>query len=137
MILGFYRLKKAHSSPKIWSFEDCKKIHYLTIYFHIFKQFSSYFGLFFSQSHFLDSLVVEMTPRIQNNINMVICIKKIHQIGLSETGKIKIMKQIKLQRDLFWSFNGISEPNFWNFVTIFLYFLSHKHNGGAGGNWNS
>ena len=37
------------------------------------------------------------------------------------------MKKIKLQRDLFWSFNGISEPNFWNFMTIFLYFLSHRH----------
>ena len=43
------------------------------------------------------------------------------------------MKKIKLQRDLFWSFNGISEPNFWNFVTIFLYFLSHWHSGEAWG----
>ena len=39
MILGFYRLKKSHFSPEIWSFKDCKKIYS----FQIFCEYSRNF----------------------------------------------------------------------------------------------
>ena len=46
MILGFYRLKKSHSSQKIWSFEGCKRFQYVFTYFaHILAIFVIMFTL--------------------------------------------------------------------------------------------
>ena len=41
MILGFYRLKKSHPSPEIWSFEDCQKNQ---IFFKYFVDIQEWIG---------------------------------------------------------------------------------------------
>ena len=72
MILGFYRLKKSHSSQKIWSFEGCKRFQYVFTYFaHILAIFII-FWIFLFLVTFFGFLGVGMTPMFQINVNMVI-----------------------------------------------------------------
>ena len=127
MSLGFYRLKKSHYSPEIWSFKDYKKNQVFSNILYIFRQFSSKFGFFLPLSRFKSFLVVEMIPRLQNNIINVIYIPK-QPLNTSNQvfGASRKQKYDENwpSKDLIWRLISDLRTKFWDFSDQFVLVLN-------------
>ena len=98
MILGFYRLKKSHSSQKIWAFEDYKRFQYVfTCFAHILAIFIIMFTLLtlITFFWFIKSLNCPQAPKL--------CLwDKKYKIIVTKFKKIGSDIPLKLQNKSFW-----------------------------------